>query len=215
MYSLIVLAGGFSKRLSNVFKPLVRLKNKPLIEILLSNLNELFKEIIIVVKYYEQKKAIEEVLYHKANITYVLDDKLFEDGPLVAMYSGAKKAHHHKLFVTASDYPFLSAYVVKKLLEKLSDYEAVVPIWPNGYIEPLAASYKKMPLIKYSYEALMKGERRVRAPLNYMKTYYVNVYELTSTPEIVFHNINTEKDLMLAEKIIENSSVGSSPNHPS
>jgi len=202
MYSLVVLAGGFSQRLGSMYKPLIRLKNKPLIKIVIENLEELFNEIIVVVKNEEQRSLLEHVLRNK-DVVFTLDTSMFRDGPLVAMYTGAMKARYSKLFVIASDYPFVKLNLAKKLLEKLNGYEAVIPMWPNGYIEPLVASYRREPLVKYSYEALVKGRRRAREPLSYMKTCYVNVYELTPIPEIVFHNINTVEDVVKAEEFYD------------
>ncbi|RLG74572.1 MAG: hypothetical protein DRO23_06405 [Thermoprotei archaeon] len=202
MYSLVILAGGLSQRLGSAYKPLVRLKNKALIRLVVENLEELFTEVIIVVKSEKQKNLLKPILKDK-NVIFTLDSSIFENGPLVAMYTGALKAQYSKLFIIASDYPFIESNLALKLLEKLSEYEAAIPMWPNGYIEPLVGSYRREPLVNYSYKALMKGLRRAREPLNYMKTCYVNVYELTPIPEIVFHNINTIEDLVKAEKFYD------------
>ncbi|OYT57146.1 MAG: hypothetical protein B6U76_01855, partial [Desulfurococcales archaeon ex4484_217_2] len=74
-----------------MYKPLIRLKNKPLIKIVIENLEELFNEIIVVVKNEEQRSLLEHVLRNK-DVVFTLDTSMFRDGPLVAMYTGAMKA---------------------------------------------------------------------------------------------------------------------------
>lgn len=209
MRTLIILAGGKSTRLNQKYKPLLKLNNKYLISMVLERIYKIFEEIIIVVKNRKHELMLKPVT-KDYNPIFTYDTKEFKDGPLVAMYSGARIAKGEYLFIIAVDYPFITSNICLYLLEKLSRYEAVVPIWPNGYIEPLASAYKRSSLLDKAYSALAKGYREARAPLKQLKTCYVSVYELSKNPEITFLNINYLEDLKQARDILKRISDGSS-----
>ncbi len=201
--SLIILSGGLGRRINFQFKPLLRVCGKPLIELVLEKLfsKELFEEVIVVVKNNKQKAMLEEAL-GRFKVKIVEDEEKFEDGPLVAIYTGAKHARTEYVFIMAVDYPLMTTDVIKKMLSKLKECDAVVPEWPNGFIEPLVSAYRRKKLVKASYKALMLGMRKARAPLEFLeKPCLVSVFSLSRNPEIVFTNINTLDDLLKVEKL--------------
>jgi len=203
--SLIILSGGLGERINFQFKPLLRVCGKSLIELALEKLfsKELFEEVIVVVKNYKQKAVLEEALEH-FKVRIVEDEKEFKDGPLVAIYTGAKNAKMEHVFIVAVDYPLITTDVIKNMLSKLKECDAVIPKWPNGFIEPLVSAYKRRKLVKASYKALMLGMRKARAPLEFLeRPCLVSVFSLSRNPEIVFTNINTFDDLLKAEKLCD------------
>ncbi len=202
--SLIILAGGLGKRVNFYFKPLLKICDKTLIEYLLERLSvpREFDETIIVVKSVSQKAKIEG-LVRRFNVKIVVDSKDFKDGPLVAMYTGAKYVSSDTVAVLATDYPLMTIDVINKLINKLSECDASIPKWPSGYIEPLVSAYWSKKLLKASQYALFKGLRRARALLSFLeKPCFINVYCLASEPEKVFLNVNTFRDLKLARKLL-------------
>ncbi len=201
-YDLIVLAGGSGDRLGHEYKPLVKIRGKPLIKIILDNLGKYFKHVIIVVKSEQQKALLQQIL-NEPHLLYTVDVKEYDNGPLVALYSGALKAVSDKLFVIPCDTPFITYAVASKMLRGLEVYEAVIPKWPNGYIEPLVAAYRRIPLLQASRKALTDNKRTVRSILECLKTYYIDVYELSNNPIKSFLNINTWEDLKRAEKFMK------------
>ncbi|MCD6114272.1 MAG: molybdenum cofactor guanylyltransferase [Thermoprotei archaeon] len=201
--SLIILSGGLGRRVNFQFKPFLKVCGKPLIKLVLERLfsEELFEEVIVVVKNDKQKAMLEEALRH-FKVRIVEDEKRFEDGPLVAIYTGAKHARMEYVFIVAVDYPLMTADVAKKMLLKLKECDAVIPEWPNGFIEPLVSAYRREKLVKASYKALLLGMRKARAPLEFLeRPCLVSVFSLSKNPEIVFTNVNTLEDLLKAEKL--------------
>jgi molybdopterin-guanine dinucleotide biosynthesis protein A len=201
--TLIVLAGGAGNRMG-VYKPLLKLKDSTLIECVLRNLMGEFDEVVIVLKEKQQRELLEsncEIL-RNGNFKYAYDPPDME-GLLAAIYAGASIASNERIAISPSDTPFIKPHIYGKMCRYL-DYgcEAVVPRWPNGFIEPLISMYAKTPLLKVLESKISHGERSVRSILDSMKTLYVDVYEVSLKPEIEFLNVNTIEDLILAEKLI-------------
>lgn len=204
---LIILAGGSGERIKG-FKPLVKLNGESIIRIILKKFINKCNEILIVVREEWQKKTLEEdlkILNADATrrIKYVFDSPLIE-GPLAAIYAGALNSNNNIIAILPSDTPFINSNIHMVMMKYLNDdYEAVVPIWPNGFIEPLIAVYLKEPLLKALNKILFLNERRVQSILKMLKVNYVDIYKLSSNPEKEFFNINTLEDLMKALDIMK------------
>jgi molybdopterin-guanine dinucleotide biosynthesis protein A len=201
--TLIVLAGGAGNRVG-VYKPLLKLKDSTLIEYVLRNLMGEFNEVVIVLKGEKQRELLEsncEIL-RNGKFKYTYDPPNME-GLLAAIYAGTSIASNGKIAISPSDTPFIKPHVYEKMCKYLDyGYEAVIPRWPNGFIEPLISMYIKTPLLKVLESKISHGGRSVRSILDSMKTLYVDVYEVSLKPEIEFLNVNTIEDLILAERLI-------------
>lgn len=209
--SLVVLAGGRGDRLK-AYKPLLRVRGKYLIELVLRNLASFFKEVIVVVREEWQKNLLAEsikTIYRDLNISYAIDIPLIE-GPLAAMYTGALKSRELKMAVVPSDTPFITYGAFLKMNLVLSEgYEAVVPMWPRGFVEPTIALYLREPLLKAIDRSISIGERSAHSMLKYLNVAYVNTYALSQNPVKEFLNINTYEDLAVAEDLAEEESSSS------
>lgn len=205
--SLIILAGGSGERIK-VFKPLIKLNGESIIRIILKKFIDKYNEILIVVREKWQKEVLEEDLKIlntdiTRKIRYVFDSPLTE-GPLAAIYTGVLNSNFNTIAVLPSDTPFINSNIHMIMMKYLDDgYEAVVPIWPNGFLEPLTAIYLKEPLLKALDKVLSLNEKRVQSILKMLNVNYVDVYRLSSNPEKEFFNINTLEDLMRALNIMK------------
>ncbi|MEM2137193.1 MAG: molybdenum cofactor guanylyltransferase [Candidatus Methanomethylicia archaeon] len=194
---LIILAGGAGERIG-IYKPLLKICGKTIMEMVLENLAEEFNETLIVVHDEKQREILEmeiNPLTRKFGIRYVFDTPII-DGPLAAIYAGALSSKYEKIAISPSDTPFINP----KIFVKMENYldggcEAVVPRWPNGFLEPLISMYLRRPLIKALAMIINLGERRVQSIFRVLKTRYVDVYDVSSNPEREFFNINTMEDL--------------------
>ncbi len=206
--SLAILAGGRGDRLK-AYKPLLRVGGRYLIELVLKNLASFFKEIVVVVREEWQRKLLMEsikAIYRDLNISYAVDFTSIE-GPLAAMYTGALESRELKIAVVPSDAPFITHRAFFKMDLILSGgYEAVVPMWPEGFIEPTIAMYLRKPLLRAIDRSISMGERSARSMLKYLNVAYVNAYALSQNPVKEFLNINTYKDLALAEDLAREES---------
>jgi len=104
------------------------------------------------------------------------------------------------------DAPFVNEEVLRYLLKRSEDTHAVIPVWPNGYIEPLNAVYNVSAGRRASRKAIDEGKKRVNDMVQMLeKTIYVPVEELKTFDQelLTFHNINSTEDLENAEKILK------------
>jgi molybdopterin-guanine dinucleotide biosynthesis protein A len=85
---------------------------------------------------------------------------------------------------------------------------AVIPRWPNGYIEPLQAVYCAKPAYESAKNALSEGKLNVQSMVDKLRgVRYVSTLVLQQLdPELrTFFNINTPLDLKKAESMLRTS----------
>lgn len=87
----------------------------------------------------------------------------------------------------------------------------MVPLWPNGYIEPLHSVYNVSAALRASEAATEGGNLRISNMIERLeRTIYVPVEELRRfDPDLLtFFNINSKEDLKRAEAILKSKKGG-------
>jgi molybdopterin-guanine dinucleotide biosynthesis protein A len=203
MSGAIILAGGKGDRIGGD-KPFIRLGDRPLISYTLEVVTKISRELIIVVsRDVREPTRFNSLIPKNAKI---IEDVHPEGGPLIGVYSGLKHMNSKYVAILPCDAPFVNEGVLRYLLKRSEDAHAVIPIWPNGYIEPLHAVYKVTAARKASRKAIEEGKKRVNDMVQRLeKTIYVPVEELKIFDQelLTFHNINSMEDLENAEKILK------------
>lgn len=135
----------------------------------------------------------------------IVTDEISDGGPLGAVLSCARKVRTPLFAAVAGDLPDIDLGFIAKLLKTFHDREAagdapdaVLPTWPDGKVEPLAALYASAPWIGGAERALAAGRRKVTAALDGLK---VAPYHVTSEDERMLANVNTPEDYERAVKI--------------
>jgi molybdopterin-guanine dinucleotide biosynthesis protein A len=196
--SAIILAGGFSSRFGQD-KGLLQLANKPLIKHVLDVINNIVDEKIVVASSKVQAENYAKVLGSDVN---VIIDAEEAQSPLVGALTGFKEARGEYAILLSCDTPFVSRDVVSLLFEVCINRNAVIPRWPNGYIEPLQAVYCAKPAYEAAKNALSEGELNMQSMVDRLRSVrYVSTLVLQQLdPEFrTFFNINTPLDLKKAE----------------
>jgi molybdopterin-guanine dinucleotide biosynthesis protein A len=202
--SAIILAGGFSSRFGQD-KGLLQLANKPLIKHVLDAINNIVDEKIVVASSRGQAENYAKVVGSNINIIIDVDDA---QSPLVGALTGFKEAHGRCALLLSCDTPFVSGDVVSLLFEVCMDRNAVIPRWPNGYIEPLQAVYCTKPAYEAAKNALGEGKLNLQSMVDRLRgVRYVSTLVLQQIdPELrTFFNINAPLDLKKAETILKRS----------
>ncbi len=177
-YTLIILAGGSSRRM-NQDKALLPVGRGTLIEYVLQQLEEYFGETLVSVSESDKFKFLNQKL--------VVDEKQ-GFGPLMGIKSALAVSQHEKNFVIACDIPKIPYKVLDKILLQGKNFDIVVPVSPSGRVEPLFAVYSKsiLPLM----EELIEDHIHSLLPLYDMcKTDYV-----TLDMDSILKNLNTKQD---------------------
>jgi len=121
----------------------------------------------------------------------VIEDEIFNGGPLSGIYSGLKKTDLEWNFVISVDTPFVNGFIIKKLQEqiKAQDFD-VVAISTKQKNMPLVGMYNKS-CIPTLEGALYNGHLKVTHVLNKLKTNFIMIQEPYND---LLTNINTPQE---------------------
>jgi molybdopterin-guanine dinucleotide biosynthesis protein A len=200
--SAIVLAGGASKRFGND-KGLVPLVGKPLIMHVLDALDKIVEERIVVASSKEQAEKLEKII--GPNIQIAIDQSPLQ-GPLVGSLTGFKEASGEYALLLPCDTPLVSREILALILELCIGKNAVIPRWPNGYIEPLHAAYRVKPALEAAEAALNGGRLDMRSMIDKLRgiRYISTLVFQQFDPQLkMFFNVNTPLDLKRAEAMLK------------
>ena len=180
----IILAGGRSSRMGSP-KALLPFAGEPLIVHIVSRLQRLFDEIVVV--------AAPEQQLPEIPVTLVRDDVAFQ-GPVGGIYYGLRAARGEVCFVTSCDSAFSSPPFISHLISLAPGFDAVVPRW-EGRLQPLHAVYRRtiLPVLEAQ---LANGELRPVSVYDKVPTRVVEEDEIRRfDPQgDSFFNMNTPKD---------------------
>ena len=106
--------------------------------------------------------------------------------------------------VLGCDMPFVDSKVVSYLFDQARGYDAAVPIWPNGYIEPLHAVYRVELASKVAIENIGSRRYRLRSLIEKLSTNFVEVESLRKLDPalLTLSNVNSAEDLEIARQIL-------------
>ena len=200
--SVIILAGGFSKRFGQD-KALIELAGKPLVLHVLDRTPKIVEETVVVVSSENQKETFERLLSHRASLVV---DKHKAQSPLVGASAGFEGAQGEYSLLLPCDTPFVSSQVMRFLLDLCINKSAVIPRWPNGYIEPLQAAYHTKSALTAAKNALEEGKLDLQSMIARLRgVRYVSTMVLRQmdTKLLTFFNINTFGDLKRAESLLK------------
>jgi molybdopterin-guanine dinucleotide biosynthesis protein A len=65
--------------------------------------------------------------------------------PLIGLYSALKELstlNFESAFILSCDNPFVQKSFIKYMIDNHSEFDGLVPIWKNQYVEPLLSIYK-------------------------------------------------------------------------
>jgi molybdopterin-guanine dinucleotide biosynthesis protein A len=211
MRSAVILAGGNSRRLG-AEKSLLEFERKPLVCWTIEKLARAADEIVVVARSEAHAERLEEIISdfapeHEPKVTFTWDS-VAGFGPVAGLYAGMKEASGSLAFATGCDLPFLNPQVIERLFELAGeeDYEAAVPVQPNGFFEPLHSVYHRGKMLLACERAIEKCERRIHAPLQELcvNRICVDLLRPLDPDLLTFFNLNTSEDLEEARALWPN-----------
>jgi len=203
----VVLAGGLSKRFGGD-KCVMRLGGKPLVAHVFERVSKLADECVVVVGSEASKDALSSMLGGGVSVVV---DRFEGQSPLVGALSGFERVRGEYALLVPCDAPFVSAGVVGLLFDLCVGRGAVVPRWPNGFVEPLLAVYRVGSAVAAGRAALEGGKRdMVSLIVGLRRVRYVSTLVLRGfDPGLLsFFNVNTLVDLRRAESMISKGEKG-------
>nr|MDO8078610.1 molybdenum cofactor guanylyltransferase [Candidatus Freyarchaeota archaeon] len=200
--AVAILCGGKSVRMG-ADKGLISLCGKPMILHVVEACENVFREILVVLGS-NANESYKELLSGRARI--LIDESRGFNSPLVGAYTAFENCEQKYTYLLSCDMPFVKTDVLRLLREVITTEDAVIPRWPNGYIEPLHAIYRTKPSRDASEKALSENRRDMRALLeNLRRILYLStmVIEQLDPRLDTFFNVNTMNELNKAERRIK------------
>jgi molybdopterin-guanine dinucleotide biosynthesis protein A len=174
---------------------------------LLEKVANVVDEKVIVVGSEAQRDVFSSLFRHVAD---VIVDKYDGNGPLIGALTGFETVQSEYSLLLPCDTPFLSSEIAALLLHCCIGRSAVIPRWPNGWIEPLQAVYHTKSAITATKKALEQGKMDMRSMISYLHgiRYISTVVLQKLDPELLtFFNINTLADLRKAEFMLSQTKI--------
>lgn len=204
MRGAVILAGGKGLRIG-LNKAFMILKDKPLISYVVDKALKVAEEVVIVIGRGDNEASMAKYIGPPLSQVRILKDMHEGQSPLIGLLSGMKGLKSDYALAMPCDSPFIKIEALEYLFIKALGFDAAIPKWPNGYIEPLHSVYKTSSIIKAAEEALKMGELSNHDMIKRLgKVNYIPVDEIKNYDQklLTFFNINTMNDLKAAQHII-------------
>ncbi len=201
--TVAILAGGDSSRFGSE-KSLALFHGKPLVTHMVPIAKVLASRVIVVASSDEQQVLLTEMV---PGIDIVIDVEGSERSALNGSVTAFEYSNNDYTLLLPVDTPLASKGLLKSILQLRDGHGAVIPAWPNGYVEPLHAVYLTEHAYDKGLEVLETGQRRMKDLLNLLtNVLYVQTEILRMFDENLdtFSNVNTVNEL----KQLENERSG-------
>lgn len=200
--TIAILVGGNSTRFGSE-KSLALFKGKPLVTHMISKATSLSTNLLVVVSNDIQQKVLGEVI-GDVDIATDIDDA--DQSALNGAVSAFEHSDTEYTMLLPVDTPLANEDLLRTILELRSGHGAVVPAWPNGYVEPLHSVYLTEHAYDKGLDVIESGKRRMQDLLDsltnvlYIQTEILRMFDKHLQ---TFANVNTPNDLMrLEEEVI-------------
>ena len=187
----IIMAGGRSRRMGQD-KTILEINGTPAIKYVFDQLRLHFDQILV---------SSSNMAKHSFPGVEVVPDEVANKGPLMGIASALRVSRNDMNFVIACDIPEVDIVLVRRLINKSRNFDAVVPQTGPSQYEPLFAVYKKSMLAAID-ESIISGNYKILDPLKKCKVNYV---ELPRSEQI--KNLNTMNDYLQFVKEISGVAV--------
>ena len=197
MKSCIILCGGMSTRMGQD-KGSMLIEGKPMILHVIETVSDIVDEIVVVLRDAERVETYKNMLEFM-NLDFGVElkvdlkfctDIIRDEGPLVGILTGLSHIKSSRALVLPCDSPYISKSFILKMFQLSEDdeYDAVVPRYLDGKMEPLHSIYRKRSegIIQ---KILEDGLRDVRSLLSRSKVKFVDAESVDETGRS-FQNMN-------------------------
>ena len=193
----VVLAGGKSQRFGED-KCQVKLGDKLLIDYILSEIVDEFKEVLLI--------SNNKIKYNYSNKISLVEDTKKGLGPLGGILTAMKWIKENNksykwISTFPSDTPFFKKQILNNFLEEIKNYEGKLFFINSNDTRHNIFGLWSIDLLERLEKDLDNGERKVEMWANKIGVKSINMKFENKDP---FFNINTKEDLTKAEEYLEN-----------
>ncbi|HEX8845222.1 MAG TPA: molybdenum cofactor guanylyltransferase [Pyrinomonadaceae bacterium] len=126
----------------------------------------------------------------------VIEDIHVKWGALGGLHAALAACRAEWAAIVACDLPFVTGELFVRLASLRENFDAVIPVQPDGRRQPLCALYRTIVCRERAEELIVGGERRPRALFDTVRTRAVAYEELMDLDGAnnFFINVNTPED---------------------
>ncbi|MHA2426239.1 MAG: molybdenum cofactor guanylyltransferase [Candidatus Thorarchaeota archaeon] len=196
--TIAILAGGNSSRFGSE-KAIAQFRGNPLLAHMINITKGLGSRLIVVVSNEEQRDLIADVV---KDIEIVIDADDVDRSALNGSVTAFEYSDNEYTLLLPIDSPRLKRGLLTALLDLRTGHGAVVPAWPNGFVEPLHAVYLTEHAYDKGLQVLENGQRRMQDLLDslanvlYVQTEILKMFDKNLE---TFANANTPRELLQLE----------------
>ena len=176
----IIMAGGRSRRMGQD-KTILKINGTPVIKYIFDQLRSHFDQILV---------SSNNIAKHSFSGVKVVPDEVANKGPLMGIASALRVSQNDINFVIACDIPEVDIDLIRRLIKKNRNFDAVLPQTGPSQYEPLFAVYKKSTLAAID-ESIISGNYKILDPLKKCKVNYVKLHRAEQ-----IKNLNTMSDYL-------------------
>jgi molybdopterin-guanine dinucleotide biosynthesis protein A len=181
-----ILAGGRASRMGGRDKAFAAVGGEPIAVRAVRVFRDLFPQVLVATNHPERFAGLG---------VETVGDRFPGGGPLAGIHSALVASRHPHVFVAACDMPGLDPDVIRFLLARIGDADAIVPRW-EGDVEPLHAVYAAActPVVERNLRA---GRYAVRDVLPALRVDYVSEEDMRAVRGAAWSltNENTPEEL--------------------
>ena len=194
-WSLIILAGGFGRRLGRD-KATAQVGGRPLLHWSALAASQLTDDIVVARRPDQQLPPLSGVVWREAV------DHRHDRGPLAGLEAALPLIRHDLAVAVACDMPLLQPALLRAVADACADVEIAMPRI-DGVAQPLLAAYRPA-ILPQATNLLDQGDGRIRALLPLVKHRILDADELRRyDPNLdSFTNINRPDDLIAVEQAL-------------
>lgn len=194
-FSVIILAGGFGRRLGRD-KATTEAGGRPLLHWSALAASEVTEDIVVAKRPDQQFPALSGVAWREAV------DHRHDRGPLAGLEAALPLIEHDLAVAVACDMPFLQPELLRAVADACVDVAIAMPRI-DGVAQPLLAAYRPT-IVPQATSLLDDSDGRIRALLPLVEHRILEVEDLlVHDPELVsFTNINRPEDLARVDDLL-------------
>lgn len=191
-FSVIILAGGFGRRLGRD-KATTEAGGRPLLHWSALAAAQVTNDIVVARRPDQQFPPLSGVDWRE------IVDHRHDRGPLAGLEAALPEIEHDLAVAVACDMPFLNPDLLRAVAEACSDVAIAMPRI-DGIAQPLLAAYRPS-IVPQATGLLDEGDGRIRALLPLVEHRILDIEELrVHDPELEsFTNVNQQEDLNAVE----------------
>jgi len=191
-----ILTGGASSRMG-FDKATLRFENKSFIEHLSEAVFAVTERRVKLIGGFHENVCDLPVLPDEV----ISSESELRRGPIVGLLTALRHAKSEWVFIVACDLPFVTEELIRRMASfRSKTHDAVVPMQPDGNMQPLCGFYRRKACLPFVESAIAKRDYKMGKLVSSIRTRFVEPNEVADLAgsSSFFFNINRIEDYKTA-----------------